>query len=140
MNQEHLNRLDFTNEALTKWLNDCPFDIWHLRQNWDKHEYTKEDPMGLHGTAKVFKAVDISIQIPVENCPINLRHWFKNNDALVKVEKDYRETYVLQEEAYKRWMAEKDPLAAREAEKSWNRYREQLQVLNEQLEKAEQKQ
>ena len=96
--------------------------------------------MGLHGTAKVFKAVDISIQIPVENCPINLRHWFKNNDALVKVEKDYRETYVLQEEAYKRWMAEKDPLAAREAEKSWNRYREQLQVLNEQLEKAEQKQ
>ena len=81
-----------------------------------------------------------SIQIPVENCPINLRHWFKNNDALVKVEKDYRETYVLQEEAYKRWMTEKDPLAAREAEKSWNRYREQLQVLNEQLEKAEQKQ
>ena len=47
---------------------------------------------------------------------------------------------MLQEEAYKRWMAEKDPLAAREAEKSWNRYREQLQVLNEQLEKAEQKQ
>ena len=139
MNQEHLNRLDFTNEALNKWLDDCPFDIWHLRQNWDKHEYTKDDPMGLKGTAKVFKAVDISIQIPVKNCPINLRHWFKSNDALVKVEKDYRETYELQQQAYNRWMSEKDPLASREAEKLWNKYREQLQLLNDQLEKAEQK-
>ena len=41
MNQEHLNRLDFTNEALTKWLDDCPFDIWHFNQNWDKKEYSK---------------------------------------------------------------------------------------------------
>ena len=62
----------------------------HLMPGCWQNEYTKDDPMGLKGTAKVFKAVDISIQIPVENCPINLRHWFKNNDALVKVEKDYR--------------------------------------------------
>ena len=61
------------------------------------------------------------------------------NEALAKVEKNYRETYELQQQAYDRWMSEKDPLAAREAEKSWNKYREQLQVLNEQLEKAEQK-
>ena len=140
MNQEHLNRLDFTNEALTKWLNDCPFDIWHFNQNWDKHEYTKEDPMNLNGTAKVFKAVDISVKIPVDQCPINLKYYFKDNKALVKVEKIYRETYELQQEAYKRWMTEEDPLAAREAKKSWDRYREQLQVLNKQLEKAEQKQ
>ena len=140
MNQEHLNRLDFTNEALTKWLNDCPFDIWHFNQNWDKKEYSKDDPLGLKGTAKVFKAVDISVAIPVDQCPINLKYYFKDNEALTKVEKNYRETYELQQEAYNRWMSEKDPLAAREAEKSWNKYREQLQVLNEQLEKAEQKQ
>ena len=58
---------------------------------------------------------------------------------MAKVEKNYRETYELQQQAYDRWMLEKDPIAAREAEKSWNKYREQLQVLNEQLEKAEQK-
>ena len=77
MNQEHLNRLDFTNEALTKWLNDCPFDIWHFNQNWDKKEYTQDDPLGLKGTAKVFKAVDISVKIPVDQCPINLKYYFK---------------------------------------------------------------
>ena len=137
MNQEHLNRLDFTNEALTKWLNDCPFDIWHFRQNWDKHEYTKDDPMGLNGTKRVYKAVDISIAIPEEICPINLRHWFKGSEALQKLEKDYQETYKLQKEAYKVWTTEKDPLVARKAEQSWNKYTEQLQYLNKQLEKAE---
>ena len=93
--------------------------------------------MGLNGTKRVYKAVDISIAIPEEICPINLRHWFKGNEALQKLEKDYQETYKLQKEAYKAWTTEKDPLVARKAEQSWNMYTEQLQYLNKQLEKVE---
>ena len=137
MNQEHLNRLDFTNEALNKWLDDCPFDIWHFRQNWDKKEYTKEDPMGLKGTERVYKAVDVSVAIPVEICPINLKHYFKDNDALAKLQKDYTETHKLMQAAMNTWTHQEDPIASREAKKSFKKYREQLRYLEKQLEKAE---
>ena len=140
MNQEHLNRLDFTNEALNKWLDDCPFDIWHFRQNWDKKEYTKtkEDPLGLKTKPKEYKAVDISIQIPFEDCPINLKHFFKDNDALAKLQKDYTDTHKLMQAAMDTWTRQDDPIASREAKKSFNKYREQLRYLEKQLEKAEQ--
>ena len=139
MNQEHLNRLDFTNEALTKWLNDCPFDIWHFRQNWDKKEYirTKEYPLGLR-KAQEYKAVDVSIQIPIEHCPINLKHYFKDNDALAKLQKDYTDTHKLMQAAMNTWTQQDDPIASREAKKSFDKYREQLNYLEEQLETAEQ--
>ena len=140
MNQEHLNRLDFTNEALNKWLNDCPFDIWHFRQNWNKKEYirTKDYPLGLKKPQE-YKAVDISIKIPVEICPINLKHYFKDNDALAKLQKDYTDTHKLMQAAMNTWTQEDDPIASREAKKSFDKYREQLLYLEEQLEKVEQK-
>ena len=138
MNQEHLNRLDFTNEALTKWLNDCPFDIWHFRQNWDRTECTKDDPLNLRGTAKEYKAVDISIQISVEDCPLNLKHYFKDNKALAKLQKDYTETYELMQAAMKTWSRQEDPIASREARKSYDKYRDQLSYLEDQLERVEQ--
>jgi len=139
MNSElNLNRLDFTNEALTKWLNDCPFPIWHFRQNWDKKEYTKEDPMGLKGTERVYKAVDVSVAIPVEICPINLKHYFKDNEALAKLQKDYTDTHKLMQAAMNTWTHEDDPIASREAKKSFDKYREQLHYLEEQLERVEQ--
>ena len=138
MNQEHLNRLDFTNEALNKWLDDCPFDIWHFRQNWDRKEYPENDPLGLNGNEKVFKAVDVSIQIPVQDCPINLKHFFKDNDALAKLQKDYTETHKLMQASMDTWTRQDDPIASREAKKSFNKYREQLRYLEKQLEKVEQ--
>ena len=138
MNKEHLNRLDFTNEALNKWLDNCPFDIWHFRQNWDRKEYPENDPLGLNGTEKVYKAVDVSIQIPVQDCPINLKHFFKDNDALAKLQKDYTETHKLMQAAMNTWSHEDDPITSREAKKSFDKYREQLHYLEEQLERVEQ--
>ena len=94
--------------------------------------------MGLKTKPKEFKAVDISIQIPVEDCPINLKHYFKDNDALAKIQKDYTETHKLMQAAMDTWTRQDDPIASREAKKSFNKYREQLRYLEKQLEKVEQ--
>ena len=61
MNQEHLNRLDFTNEALNKWLNDCPFPITNFRQ------------MCLE--TKGQKQVELLVDIPIGQTAANLRHY-----------------------------------------------------------------
>ena len=61
MNQEHLNRLDFTNEALTKWLNDCPFPITNFRQMDFETEGQKQ--------------VEILVDVPIEQTTVNLNHY-----------------------------------------------------------------
>ena len=61
MNQEHLNRLDFTNEALTKWLNDCPFPITNFRQ--------------MSFETKGQKQVEILVDVPIEQTTVNLNHY-----------------------------------------------------------------
>ena len=61
MKQEHLNRLDFTNEALNKWLNDCPFPITNFRQ--------------LCFETKGQKQVEILVDIPIEKTAANLAHY-----------------------------------------------------------------
>ena len=127
----NLNDLDFTNQELIKWLNDCPFDIWHFRQNWNKKEYTKEDPLGLKGCAKEYKAVDISVQIPIQECPFNIRYYFKDNEALAKVEAEYTETFNKMQKAMNSWIYDND-LTAKE---SYDSYKAKLRTLETNLEK-----
>ena len=62
MNSElNLNRLDFTNEALTKWLNDCPFPITNFRQMDFETEGQKQ--------------VEILVDVPIEQTTVNLNHY-----------------------------------------------------------------
>ena len=61
MNQEHLKHLDFTNEALTKWLNDCPFPITNFRQ--------------MTFETKGQKQVELLVDIPIEQTTVNLNHY-----------------------------------------------------------------
>ncbi len=61
MNQEHLNRLDFKNGQLEKWLNECPFPITNFRQ--------------MHFETEGQKQVEILVDIPIEQTTVNLDHY-----------------------------------------------------------------
>ena len=61
MNQEHLNRLDFKNGQLEKWLNECPFPITNFRQ--------------LCFQTAGQKQVEILLDIPIEQTTVNLDHY-----------------------------------------------------------------
>ena len=88
MNQEHLNRLDFTNEALTKWLNDCPFPITNFRQ--------------MTFETKGQKQVEILVDIPIEQTTANLGYYGLKIDQktadlelqYIKADKRYNELLV----------------------------------------------
>ena len=61
MNQEHLNRLDFKNGQLEKWLNECPFPITTFRQLAFEDEGQKQ--------------VEILVDVPIEQTTVNLNHY-----------------------------------------------------------------
>ena len=61
MNQEHLNRLDFKNSQLEKWLNECPFPITNFRQLAFEDEGQKQ--------------VEILVDVPIEQTTVNLNHY-----------------------------------------------------------------
>ena len=61
MNQEHLNRLDFKNGQLEKWLNECPFPITNFRQICFETEGQKQ--------------VELLLDIPIEQTTVNLDHY-----------------------------------------------------------------
>ena len=61
MNQEHLNRLDFKNGQLEKWLNECPFPITNFRQFAFEDEGQKQ--------------VEILVDVPIEQTTVNLNHY-----------------------------------------------------------------
>ena len=61
MNQEHLNRLDFKNGQLEKWLNECPFPITNFRQMDFETEGQKQ--------------VEILVDVPIEQTTVNLNHY-----------------------------------------------------------------
>ena len=61
MNQEHLNRLDFKNGQLEKWLNECPFPITNFRQ--------------ICFETKGQKQVEILVDIPIAQTAANLAHY-----------------------------------------------------------------
>ena len=61
MNQEHLNRFDFKNGQLEKWLNECPFPITNFRQLAFEDEGQKQ--------------VEILVDVPIEQTTVNLNHY-----------------------------------------------------------------
>ena len=61
MNQEHLNRLDFKNGQLEKWLNECPFPITNFRQMDFETEGQKQ--------------VEILVDVPIDQTTVNLNHY-----------------------------------------------------------------
>ena len=61
MNQEHLNRLDFKNGQLEKWLNECPLPITNFRQMDFETEGQKQ--------------VEILVDVPIEQTTVNLKHY-----------------------------------------------------------------
>ena len=61
MNQEHLNRLDFKNGQLAKWLNECPFPITNFHQLCFETDGQKQ--------------VEILVDVPIEQTTVNLNHY-----------------------------------------------------------------
>jgi|TARA_A100001391_G_scaffold109323_1_gene73458 hypothetical protein len=61
MNKKLLNRLDFKNGQLEKWLNECPFPITNFRQMDFETEGQKQ--------------VEILVDIPIEQTTVNLDHY-----------------------------------------------------------------
>ena len=61
MNQEHLNRLDFKNGQIEKWLNECPFPITNCSQFAFEDEGQKQ--------------VEILVDVPIEQTTVNLNHY-----------------------------------------------------------------
>ena len=61
MNKELLNRLDFKNGQLEKWLNECPFPITNFRQMDFETDGQKQ--------------VEILVDIPIEQTTVNLDHY-----------------------------------------------------------------
>ena len=61
MNKKLLNRLDFKNGQLEKWLNECPFSITNFRQMDFETDGQKQ--------------VEILVDIPIEQTTVNLDHY-----------------------------------------------------------------
>ena len=61
MNKKLLNRLDFKNGQLEKWLNECPFSITNFRQMDFETDGQKQ--------------VEILVDIPIEQTTVNLNHY-----------------------------------------------------------------
>ena len=89
MNQEHLNRLDFKNGQLEKWLNECPFPITNFRQMCFETEGQKQ--------------VELLVDIPIEQTTANLAHYGLKIDQKTA---DLEMQYIKADKRYKQLMAE----------------------------------
>ena len=89
MNQEHLNRLDFKNGQLEKWLNECPFPITNFRQ--------------MCFETKGQKQVEILVDIPIAQTAANLAHYGLKIDQKTA---DLEMQYLKADKRYKQLIAE----------------------------------
>ena len=89
MNQEHLNRLDFKNGQLEKWLNECPFPITNFRQ--------------MCFETKGQKQVELLVDIPIEQTTANLGHYGLKIDQKTA---DLEMQYLKADKRYKQLIAE----------------------------------
>ena len=89
MNQEHLNRLDFKNGQLEKWLNECPFPITNFRQ--------------MTFETKGQKQVELLVDIPIEQTAANIGHYGLKIDQNTA---DLEMQYIKADKRYKQLMAE----------------------------------
>ncbi|ADD95615.1 hypothetical protein [uncultured Mediterranean phage uvMED] len=89
MNQEHLNRLDFKNGQLEKWLNECPFPITNFRQ--------------LCFQTAGQKQVELLLDIPIEQTAANLAHYGLKIDQKTA---DLEMQYIKADKRHKELIAE----------------------------------
>nr|BAR20625.1 hypothetical protein [uncultured Mediterranean phage uvMED] len=131
MNQEHLNRLDFKNGQLEKWLNECPFPITNFRQ--------------LCFQTAGQKQVELLLDIPIEQTAANLAHYGLKIDQKTA---DLEMQYIKADKRYKELIAESIKLeetgnvlqqkkADDECHKAWKLVHELGKELTELCEKEE---
>ena len=132
MNQEHLNRLDFKNGQLEKWLNECPFPITNFRQICFETEGQKQ--------------VELLLDIPIEQTTVNLDHYGLKLDRktadlemqFIKIDKE-RKAYIA---AVVKSRKQDNPLKTKKLEdelfeihKKWRDIGDQLTTLSKKAEK-----
>ena len=132
MNQEHLNRLDFENGQLEKWLNECPFPITNFRQMCFETEGQKQ--------------VELLLDIPIEQTTVNLDHYGLKLDQktadlemqFIKIDKE-RKAYIA---AVVKSRKQDNPLKTKKLEdelfeihKKWRDIGDQLTTLSKKAEK-----
>tara|TARA_B100000519_G_scaffold985_1_gene970 strand:+ start:73 stop:474 length:402 start_codon:yes stop_codon:yes gene_type:complete len=132
MNQEHLNRLDFKNGQLEKWLNECPFPITNFRQMCFETEGQKQ--------------VELLLDIPIEQTTVNLDHYGLKLDQktadlemqFIKIDRE-RKAYIA---AVVKSRKQDNPLKTKKLEdelfeihKKWRDIGEQLTTLSKKAEK-----
>ena len=133
MNQEHLNRLDFKNGQLEKWLNECPFPITNFRQLAFEDEGQKQ--------------VEILVDVPIEQTTVNLNHYGLHLDQktadlemqFIKIDKQRKS---LISESVKLRNSDANPLKQKKIEdqlmdvsKKWHQIGRELTDLAKKLEK-----
>ena len=132
MNQDHLNRLDFKNGQLEKWLNECPFPITNFRQMCFETEGQKQ--------------VELLLDIPIEETTVNLDHYGLKLDQktadlemqFIKIDKE-RKAYIA---AVVKSRKQDNPLKTKKLEdelmeihKKWRDIGDQLTTLSKKAEK-----
>ena len=134
MNQEHLNRLDFKNGQLEKWLNECPFPITNFRQLAFEDEGQKQ--------------VEILIDVPIEQTTVNLNHYGlqldqKTADLEMQFIKIDKQRKSLISESVKLRNSDANPLKQKKIEdqlmdvsKKWHKIGKELTDLSKKSEKS----
>ena len=134
MNQEHLNRLDFKNGQLEKWLNECPFPITNFRQLAFEDEGQKQ--------------VEILVDVPIDQTTVNLNHYGlrldqKTADLEMQFIKIDKERKCLISESVRLRNSDANPLKQKKIEdqlmdvsKKWHKIGKELTDLSKKSEKS----
>ena len=133
MNKKLLNRLDFKNGQLEKWLNECPFPITNFRQLDFEDEGQKQ--------------VEILVDVPIEQTTVNLNHYGlkldqKTADLEMQFIKIDKERKALISESVKLRRQDANPLKQKKIEdqlmdvsKKWHKIGRELTDLAKKSEK-----
>ena len=133
MNKKLLNRLDFKNGQLEKWLNECPFSITNFRQMDFETDGQKQ--------------VEILVDIPIEQTTVNLDHYGlkldqKTADLEMRFIKIDKERKALISEKVKLRRQDANPLKIKKIEDKlleitgeWSKIGRELTALSKESEK-----
>ena len=133
MNKKLLNRLDFKNGQLEKWLNECPFPITNFHQLCFETDGQKQ--------------VEILVDIPIEQTTVNLDHYGlkldqKTADLEMQFIKIDKERKALISESVKLRRQDANPLKQKKIEdqlmdvsKKWHKIGRELTDLAKKSEK-----
>ena len=133
MKKKLLNRLDFKNGQLEKWLNECPFPITNFRQMDFETDGQKQ--------------VEILVDIPIEQTTVNLDHYGltldqKTADLEMQFIKIDKERKALISESVKLRRQDANPLKQKKIEDKlleitceWTKIGRELTALSKESEK-----